>query len=188
MKTTSRRGTRRFASEAFSAARAGAGRPAGDAAPRAREKFDVARVAEDAPRATRATRARDVVDRFGKTFFAAVRFKTTKDFGIGEQYSERVPRSARRAPIAVDATAPDGSGETMVHRAARNGHAMSCVCWCASSGRISMCDARESAPRHARRRENGRVRSPVVARFEVPRLAAPRGGAHGIVVVTNASS
>ena len=51
--------------------------------------------------------------------------KTTKDFGIERANTpERRPaRLARRAPIAVDATAPDGSGETMVHRAARNGHA-----------------------------------------------------------------
>jgi ankyrin repeat protein/CRP-like cAMP-binding protein len=71
------------------------------------EKFDVARVAEDAPRARRARRG-----------------LATSSIDSGRANPERRPaRLARRAPIAVDATAPDGSGETMVHRAARNGHA-----------------------------------------------------------------
>ena len=91
------------------------------------EKFDVARVAEDAPRARRARRGLATLSiDSGKRFSPPPSvFKTTKDFGIERANTpERRPaRLARRAPIAVDATAPDGSGETMVHRAARNGHA-----------------------------------------------------------------
>ena len=57
----------------------------------------------------------------------------------------RVWRDARPSP----STRPRPTGPARPWFIAPHATAtpMSCVCWCASSGRISMCDARESAPR-----------------------------------------
>ena len=123
-------------------------------------------------------------------------FKTTKDFGIERANTpERRPaRLARRAPIAVDATAPDGSGETMVHRAARNGHAdVVRVLVCEFGADLDVRCARIRATASRRRGKRTRRRASIVVRAVsgFPRFWRRRAEArfsYGIVVVTNASS
>ena len=160
------------------------------------EKFDVARVAEDAPRARRARRGLATLSiDSGKRFSPPPSvFKDDEGFrNRASEYSGAASRASgatrahrRRRDRARRVRRDHGSSR----RTQRPRRCRACVgvrvrggSRCAMRANRRHGDARRRGKR-TRRRASRRARG-----FGVPALlAAPRGGAHGIIVVTDASS